>query len=107
MATPRHSALDGPVPRLLAVGAALLVIGAGVWIGRYGFAGVPMTPFAAVVDENAASAVAANPELAACLTERVGAVDRMRSDGVIGDGQYATFRARAVAYCETQFPPQQ
>jgi len=106
MATPRRSALDGPVLRLLAVGAALLVIGAGVWIGRYGFAGVPMTPFAAVTDGSAGPAAGTNPELAACLTERVGAVDQMRSDGVIGDSQYETFRSRAVAYCETQFPPQ-
>ena len=44
-----------------------------------------------------------NPELDACLEERVGAVDQMRADGVINAGQYDQFRARAVGFCENQF----
>jgi len=41
----------------------------------------------------------ANPELAACLKQRVGDVDKMKSDGVIDDSQYALFRRRAEDLC--------
>ncbi|MBZ0215970.1 MAG: hypothetical protein K8F25_05425 [Fimbriimonadaceae bacterium] len=44
-----------------------------------------------------------NPELAACLEERVGAVDRMRGEAVINAAQYDLFRGRAEAFCEAQF----
>ena len=44
-----------------------------------------------------------NPELAACLQERVGAVNKMREDGIIDSTQYDQFRARAESFCEGQF----
>lgn len=44
-----------------------------------------------------------NPELTACLQERVGAVNKMREDGVIDATQYDQFRARAESFCEGQF----
>ena len=46
-----------------------------------------------------------NPQFVACRDERVGQVDRMRSDGVIGDAQAEIFRERAIAFCAAQFPP--
>ncbi len=44
-----------------------------------------------------------NPELTACLENRVGAIDKMRADGVIDEGQYSVFRGRAELFCETEF----
>ena len=52
-----------------------------------------------------AAEVAGNPELAACIAERGGHVDKMVADGVIGADQAEGFRARAIAFCEQQFPP--
>jgi hypothetical protein len=46
-----------------------------------------------------------NPQFVACRDERVGQVDRMRSDGVIGDAQVEIFKERAIAFCAAQFPP--
>lgn len=46
-----------------------------------------------------------NPEFVACRDERVGQVEKMRSDGIIGDAQFETFRDRALAFCTDQFPP--
>lgn len=45
----------------------------------------------------------ANPELAACLSERYGAVDRMLADGVIDDVKHTLFRQRAAAMCQDRF----
>lgn len=97
--------LDGPAARILALAIAAALAGAIAWIGQVGFAGVAMTPFAHTGTASAGLA-SANPALAACLAERVGAVDRMRDENLINSGQYDAFRARAVSYCETQFPPQ-
>ena len=47
----------------------------------------------------------ANPALDACLAQRVGDVDRMKSEGVIDDARYASFRARAEELCRAQNPP--
>ncbi|WP_428696655.1 hypothetical protein [Stappia sp.] len=97
--------LDGPLARLLALLVAGGTLGAIVWIGQVGFAGVAMTPFANSLASSGGLA-AANPALAACLAERVGAVDQMQADKVINSAQYEAFRARAESYCQTQFPPQ-
>ena len=51
-------------------------------------------------------AAAANPQLFACIGERTAQVDGMLADGVINDGQAADFRARAIQFCEQQFPPE-
>lgn len=45
-----------------------------------------------------------NAALQSCLDERVGHVDRMKADGVIGDEQYASFRQRAEQLCQAQNP---
>ncbi|WP_306027646.1 hypothetical protein [Stappia sp. MMSF_3263] len=97
--------LDGPAARILALAIAAALASAIAWIGQVGFAGVAMTPFANSLAGSGGNA-AANPALAACLAERVGAVDQMRADKVINSGQYEAFRARAESYCQTQFPPQ-
>jgi hypothetical protein len=47
-----------------------------------------------------------NPEFVKCRNERVGQVEKMRSDGVIGDDKFAEFRQRAISTCAGQFPPQ-
>lgn len=46
-----------------------------------------------------------NPEFVACRDQRVGQVDKMRTDGVIGDAQVEIFMERAMAFCADQFPP--
>lgn len=102
---PKPALLDRPATRLSALAVAVLAVLAIVWIGRVGFAGVALTPFehlAATDDTGSAD----NPQLAACLKERVGAVEQMRTDAVIDDNQYGAFKARAVSYCQAQFPPQ-
>lgn len=43
------------------------------------------------------------PALDDCIAERVGAVDAMRSSGVIDDRQYDSFKTRAIQFCEGQF----
>lgn len=50
-----------------------------------------------------AQAVPVNPALAACLTERYGAVDRMLAEGVIDDAKHTLFRQRAAAMCQGRF----
>jgi len=47
--------------------------------------------------------VTGNPRLAACLAERLGAVDRMQAEGIVNEAQYADFRARAEAFCQHEF----
>lgn len=47
-------------------------------------------------------AAEATPELDACLTQRVGDVDRMKSEGIINDAQYEAFRQRATSLCHAQ-----
>ncbi|MEQ8332494.1 hypothetical protein [Nisaea sp.] len=51
----------------------------------------------------AAPETPATPELAACLSERYGSVDRMLADGVIDDVKHTLFRQRAAAMCQDRF----
>lgn len=46
----------------------------------------------------------ANPALDACLTQRVGDVDRMKDEGILSDAQYAKFKMRATDLCRVQNP---
>lgn len=88
----RRSFADGPVPR---IGAVLLII---VSVATLAYMHRE-TLFASTE----APAASQNPQLAACLAERVGAVDKMRAEGVVNEMQYGSFRARAEAYCQQQF----
>ncbi|PTW60015.1 hypothetical protein C8N35_10515 [Breoghania corrubedonensis] len=88
--------LDRPAARLVAIGIALAAAGALAWINRDAFSSAPSTT----------SVATSNPDLAACLDERVGAVDAMRRDGVINEQQYGLFRSRAQAYCTARYPTQ-
>lgn len=45
-----------------------------------------------------------NPEFVACRDSRLADVNKMKSDGVINDQQFAQFTERAVATCAGQFP---
>ncbi|GGE77376.1 hypothetical protein H1W37_00775 [Stappia taiwanensis] len=101
----RRSRLDSTGARVAALAVALAAGAAIVWVGKSGFSGMPLTPFAKAPGA-ANTAPSASPELAACLAERLGAVEQMRRDGLVSDGQHETFRARAISYCQTQFPPQ-
>ncbi len=46
-----------------------------------------------------------NPEFVKCRDERTAQVQKMKSDGLIGDKQVSTFTERAIAFCTSQFPP--
>ncbi|WP_319773941.1 hypothetical protein [Breoghania sp.] len=97
-APPARSFLDTPYARILALAVALLMAALLGWLNRDAlFAPAPVSP----------SAKRANPELEACLSERVGAVDRMRKEGVVNARQYDEFRTRAEDYCTARFPPTQ
>ena len=45
-----------------------------------------------------------NADLKNCLDQRVGDVDKMKSEGVINDAQYTSFRQRAEELCRAQHP---
>lgn len=47
---------------------------------------------------------AVNAALQICLDQRVGDVEKMKSEGVINDAQYASFRQRAEELCRAQNP---
>jgi hypothetical protein len=89
----RQSFADGPVARLIAVLVILVCAATLVYLHRetlFHSGGTTET-------------AAGNPELAACLAERLGAVDKMRAEGVINEAQYDVFRSRAEAFCQQQF----
>lgn len=88
----RQSFADGPVPRVAAMLLILICVAVLAYLHRE-----TLFPF------GDAPVAAGDPELLACLAERVGAVDRMQADGVVSEAQYATFRARAEAFCQQQF----
>lgn len=90
--TKQSSGIDGRMGRLVALLVILVCIASLGFINRANFFG-----------SNEADVASINPELAACLEVRVGAVDKMRRDNVINDAQYELFRGRADAYCETEF----
>lgn len=102
----RPRGIDGRGARIAALAVAAGLAAAMVWIGKVGFAGVAMTPFESTAPARAGVTTGGDPRLDACLAERVGAVDQMRRDGLVDAARYETFRARAVSYCEAQFPPQ-
>jgi hypothetical protein len=45
-----------------------------------------------------------NAGLQNCLEQRVGDVEKMKSEGVINDAQYTSFRQRAEELCRAQHP---
>jgi hypothetical protein len=45
-----------------------------------------------------------NAGLQNCLDQRVGDVETMKSEGVINDAQYTSFRERAQQLCRAQHP---
>lgn len=99
------SALDSRGARLVALVIALAALCLMIWLGREDvpFVRAALTSVTGAAEETAASS--GNPQLDACLASRVGDVEKMREEGVINAAQYDTFRGRAVAYCEAQFPP--
>ena len=50
------------------------------------------------------SAKPANPALQACLSQRIGDVDQMKSEGILSDAQYSAFKMRAEELCRAQNP---
>ena len=88
----RRSLVDGPAPRIVAVLLILISVATLAYLHRE-----------ALISAGEKPEAAANPRLAACLAERVGAVDKMQAEGIVNEAQYAAFRARAEAFCSQQF----
>ena len=97
------SALDSRGARVAALVIALCALALMIWLGRND---VPVVRglMTGLSGPDVQQEGTGNPELDACLKDRAGAVDKMREDGVINAAQYDTFRGRAIAYCEAQFP---
>ncbi|NRG18461.1 hypothetical protein HPQ64_12245 [Rhizobiales bacterium] len=103
-----HSRLDRWPARVGALVLAVLILILMAWIGRNdlpGFALGNVNLGLAGGVEGVTAPRDANPELAACLEQRLTVVDKMRSDGIVSDAQYETFRNRAIAFCEAEHPP--
>ncbi|GGB42137.1 hypothetical protein GCM10011316_12570 [Roseibium aquae] len=92
--------------RILALAIALAALALMLWIGRHDVPGL-RTVWAGLSGSGAEQTGTGNPELDACLAQRVGDVDKMRDEGVITPAQHQSFKARAVSFCEAQFPPAQ
>lgn len=84
--------LDTGRARGMAVLVALVAAAALGWINRD-----------ALLAADSTTEASGNPQLVACLSERVGAVETMRSEGIVNDAQYAAFKTRAEDYCRAQF----
>ena len=98
--------LDKPVARGIALLLAV-ALGAVLWMNyendcRRLMAGQQMA--SPPVVSSSEPAKPANPALQACLDQRVGDVDAMKSEGILNDAQYAAFRARAEELCRQQNP---
>jgi len=89
----KPSFVDGPGARVIAVLVILSCVAILAYLHRE-------TLFPG---EQPLAAAAGNPQLAACLTERIGAVDEMKAQGIVNETQYADFRGRAEAFCLAQF----
>ena len=85
----------------IAFGALALMI----WIGRNDVSSIQYA-IGLVSGKQASEAQGSgNPELDACLAQRVGDVDQMKADGVINASQYEAFKGRAISLCQAQYPP--
>ena len=82
---------------------ARLVAGLVVIMAASSLAYIHREDLAMLVRDEAEIVVPANPELAKCLSERNGAVDRMLAEGVIDDAKHTLFRQRAAAMCQDRF----
>ncbi len=87
------SFVDSLAARGIAALILVLVVLSLVWLHRHNlFPGEDV----AVTD----------PQLAACLAERVSPVEEMLEDGLISPAQADAMRARAIRYCEQTVPAQ-
>lgn len=104
---PKTSALDSRLARISALFVALCALALMGWLGRED------VPFVRemISDVRGQSAPqtgsSSNPELDACLAQRIGDVETMRTDNIINEAQYAAFKSRATSYCQAQFPGSQ
>lgn len=93
------SALDTPYARIIAAAAAhgfatILLFWSADDVSRP-FAARSETPIPAA----ALHETTADPNVVACLEQRLGDVERMQADGLIDAAQYELFKNRATSYC--------
>lgn len=102
-ATTSNHFIDSALARLIALVLAGLV--AYLLYSQWGaeitglLEGRPIDPL-----EAKAPASEPNPALDECIAQRVGDVERMKSEGIINEAQYESFGARAVNLCNVQNP---
>lgn len=92
----RDSFWDGPKARGLAL---MVIVLCGAFLGYVHREDL-------LPADDAKTETGLNPEFVKCRNQRIGQVEKMRKDKVINDGQYQAFRARALAFCTAQFPPE-
>lgn len=95
----------GAVGRGIALAIALAALGLMVWIGRNDVASIQYAMSLISGKPTSETQGSGNPELDACLAQRVGDVDQMKADGVINASQYEAFKSRAISLCQAQHPP--
>lgn len=86
----RSPVLDRPVARFAAAGLALAAAG-----GLLAIHWEDLFP-------PERQAAGGNPAFRACMDKRVGDIERMLEEGVVGERQAEQFRQRAEAFCRAQ-----
>ncbi|MGI9465219.1 MAG: hypothetical protein ACR2OM_14845 [Aestuariivirgaceae bacterium] len=87
--------LDGMIVKYLAGAVIVACVGLLAYLNRD-----------RLVDRPAVETAGLNPEFVKCRDVRVGQVEKMLADGVIGQDKLAAFKERAIATCAGQFPPE-
>ena len=101
MNTPTESQnfLDTKLARLCALGCAVIFV-LLIW---YNSGSEPVIAQVPQIGSQELNSLNSNPELQGCLTNRIQDVDQMKSDGIISDEQYASFRANAEELCRQRY----
>lgn len=89
--------LDQPIARFFALFIALALLTSMFFIWKDDF-------FISNNNENVQTQDKIdNPNYVKCIKNRVAAVNKMKTDGVVSEQQYQIFKDRAINYCRTKY----
>lgn len=88
--------------RLVALAIAIAALALMIWIGRNDVSSIQYALSLVGGPQPVEQTGSGNPELDACLAQRVGDVEKMKADGVINAAQFESFKSRAITLCEAQ-----
>ncbi len=97
--TESQNFLDTNSARIVAIGCAV-VFGLLIW---YNSGSEPEIAQVPQPGSEVLNTLNSNPALQECLENRVRDVDQMKSDGIISDTQYESFRANAEELCRQRY----